>query len=83
MSKRKFDPELASEMTWSECVLVASEDTNRPDATTWVCGCGQVMHIKNQEQLNDTAQIFLDAGWRYRRTSDGMDAVCPNCRSRK
>jgi hypothetical protein len=87
MSKQRFDPELASEMEWPECVLAASLKTNVTDderSTTWMCvDCEKELVLWNQFLLADTAQQFLDQGWRYRRTQTGMDAICIDCRSHK
>jgi hypothetical protein len=89
MVKQKFDPELASEMEWSECVLAASivneESVDEPGTTTWFCGVcdNNVLILPDRDELAQLAQEFLDHGWRYRRTKKGntMDAVCPNCRN--
>jgi hypothetical protein len=85
MPNYRFDPELASEMSWSECVLAASQENSIIDnerETFWCCAdCEVVLTVINHEQLDDTAQEFLDKGWRYRRVLDDMDAVCPKCRT--
>ena len=81
---QKFNPELASEMEWSECVLSAAlKDDEFPGYTTWVCvSCGNELLLRNFEYLTDTAQAYLDEGWRYRRTRTGLDAVCSTCLKR-
>ncbi|MFN6965223.1 MAG: hypothetical protein ACK4S4_15865 [Pyrinomonadaceae bacterium] len=83
MPDTKFDPELASEMEWSECVLAASVSDGEYNGhvTRWICGACRmaVLTLSNRYSLVDTAQDYLDRGWRYRRTSTGIDAVCPHC----
>jgi hypothetical protein len=82
MAKQKFNPELASEMEWSECILAASIVSKDKERTAWECsGCNVALIIVNHENLTDTAQEFLDRGWRYRRTRVGLDAVCPSCKN--
>lgn len=81
---QRFNPDLASEMEWSECVLAAAEkDDDDKDWSTWKCvSCIAELSIINSEYLTDTAQEYLDEGWRYRRTRTGLDAVCSTCLKR-
>lgn len=75
--KMQFNPELASEMTWDECVACCL-------TKTLIARCADCAETRDfgTAEYDLAAESFIAAGWRYRRTKTDFEAVCPGCRKK-
>lgn len=78
---REINPEIASEMAWSEFVSACFYKLRQIyHASCHVCGHSCEFPFAETDRI----AAFIEQGWRYERRFEGIVVKCPDCtRKRK
>lgn len=73
---RTIDPEIAPEMGWEEFLLACFRKQDaRVYVLCYICGATETLRGSEEKRIEQ----FLDSGWRYERTFDGIIPKCKSC----